>query len=184
MGNLRSVWRGLRVGALVRDELHFQDQSAKRLALYGPELSVVLTRDANGRNEVPEWYALGDKPGEEGFAAGLWQQTGAGSDRRVLLSTADAASSAKGPRRDLRKLVPVKDWPDAPAKFAWNPNALEITVLGCTETILAGTPAEAGVRTAFVKLASLVHQLRFMDGCEPLVLPLPLHLAKLAAEYV
>jgi hypothetical protein len=184
MGNLRSVWRGLRISALVRDELHFQDQSAKRLALYGPELSVVLARDANGRHEVPEWYALGEKPGEEGFAAGLWQPTGAGPDQRVFLSTADAAFSAKGLRRDLRKLVPLQDWPDAPAKFAWNPNALELTVLGCSEKILADAPAGPNARTAFVQLASLVHQLRFTNGCEPLALPLPLHLAKLAAEYV
>ena len=80
--------------------------------------------------------------------------------------------------------MPLQDWPDAPAKFAWNPNALELTVLGCSEKILAAAPAGPNARTAFVQLASLVHQLRFTNGCEPLALPLPLHLAKLAAEYV
>ena len=184
MGNLRSVWHGLLVGALAKDELGFQDQSAKRLDLYGTDLSVVVTRDANGREEIPEWYALGDKPGEEGFASGLWQPSTAGADNRVFLSTADAAVSARGLRRDLRKLIPLKDWPHAPAKTAWNPRALEITVLGCPAKILADSSDGTGNRNAFVRLASLTHQMRFTDDFEPLALPLPLHLAKLAAEYV
>nr|WP_148589506.1 hypothetical protein [Streptomyces sp. WAC01526] len=34
-------------------------------------------------------------------------------------------------RRDLRKLVPDENWPHGPAATAWNPQALELTVLGC-----------------------------------------------------
>ena len=57
-------------------------------------------------------------------------------------------------------------------------------LLASTGNLRSVWRADCGARTAFVQLASLVHQLRFPDGCEPLSLPLPLHLVKLAAEYV
>ncbi|WP_339151928.1 DUF3962 domain-containing protein [Streptomyces sp. F41] len=185
-GNLRGVWPGLNNGELARDTIGFHSDPPARAALHGDQLRMVLVRDANSREETPQWYAPGgtdeDTPG---ISAGLWSARDAGPDDRVFISTVGKPPSAGSVRRDLLKLVPDKDWPHGPAAKAWNPQALELTVLAClSEEALAdsGRPGMRPDRPAVV--AAAAHQLRFHDEYYPLSRPLPLHLAKLAEEYV
>lgn len=185
-GNLRAVWPGLNNGQLARDMITFHGEPPTRLALYGTDLRMVLLRDTNSRGETSQWYAPGETEEETpGFSAGLWVASDAGPDHRVFVSTVGKPPTAGTVRRDLRKLVPDEAWPHGPAATAWNPQALELTVLCClSEAALAAdgrtdtTPDQPAV------VAAAVHQLRFHDEYHPLSLPLPLHLAKLAEEYV
>ncbi|WP_322768755.1 pPIWI_RE module domain-containing protein [Frankia sp. Cr1] len=182
-GNLRRSWPWIGNDSLVRDMLGFSGSDVQRLAAYGPDLRFVLTRDSNGREEVPQWYAPGDD--RVGFAAGLWAALGADTDNRVFVSTADSSSSAKAIKRGLLKLGPHPDWPTGPAKTAWNPRYLELTVVGClSEKALADAGRDDVGPDQPAAWAALAHQLRFHDNYEPLSRPLPLHLAKLAEEYV
>ncbi|MFI5985618.1 pPIWI_RE module domain-containing protein [Streptomyces sp. NPDC051555] len=180
-GNLRQCWPGLYNGALVRDGLGFGSGPGQRLAVHGPDLRVVLTRDKNGREEVPEWYAHDGKD-KVGFAKGVWGLLD--PDQRVFASTADVPHTATLPK-GLMKLAPTAQGRTAPGKTAWNPLYLELTVLGClSEQALKDAGREDVAPDRPAEWATLVHQLRFHDDYVPLARPLPLHLAKLAAEYV
>ena len=185
-GNLREAWPGLNNGHLVRDMITFSGEPPTRLALHGADLRMVLLRDTNSRGETPQWYAPGETEEETpGFSAGLWAGRDAGPDNRVFVSTVGKPPTAGTVRRDLRKLVPDKNWPHGPAATAWNPQALELTVLGCLSEVAlaaAGRTDTTPDRPAVV--AAVAHQLRFHDEYNPLSRPLPLHLAKLAEEYV
>lgn len=185
-GNLRGVWPGLSNGELIRDTLVFHGDPPARVALHGEQLRVVLVRDANSREETPQWYVPGETDEDTpGVSAGLWSARDAGQDNRVFISTAGKPPSAGAVRNDLLKLVPVKDWPHGPAAKAWNPQALELTVLGCLSQAAldeSGRPDRRPDSPAVV--AAAAHQLRFHDEYHPLSRPLPLHLAKLAEEYV
>ncbi|MFE1320898.1 pPIWI_RE module domain-containing protein [Kitasatospora phosalacinea] len=185
-GNLREVWPGLSNGRLAKDTVAFQGEPPVRLAVHGQDLRVVLLRDANHRSETPEWYAPGQSEEEPpGFSAGLWASRGAGGDNRVFLSTVGKPPTAGTVRRDLRKLVPDPAWPHGPAATAWNPQALELTVLGClSPSALQGTGRIDVEPDRPAVIAAAAHQLRFHDEYHPLSRPLPLHLAKLAEEYV
>ncbi|MEU5400197.1 DUF3962 domain-containing protein [Streptomyces sp. NPDC005963] len=184
-GNLRQVWHGLKNGQLIKDSIAFSGDTTARVALHGADLRVVLIRDANSRDETPQWYAPGETDQDPpGFSAGLWAAQGCGPDNRVFISTVGKPPTAGTVRRDLRKLVPDNDWPHGPAATAWNPQALELTVLGCLSKaalIEAGRSEASPDRPAVV--AAVAHQLRFHDEYHPLSRPLPLHLAKLAEEY-
>lgn len=183
-GNLREVWPGVSNGELAEDMITFQGEPPVRLALHGADLRMVLLRDTNSRDETPQWYAPAGDDESPGFSAGLWAAHDAGAGNRVFLSTVGKPASAGTVRRDLRKLIPDKDWPHGPAATAWNPQALELTVAGCLSDA-ALTAAErtdtSPDRPAVV--AAAVHQLRFHDEYSPLSRPLPLHLAKLTEEY-
>ncbi|MFE4358410.1 pPIWI_RE module domain-containing protein [Kitasatospora sp. NPDC056800] len=185
-GNLRETWPGLNNGQLEKDTLTFLGESPVRVALHGPDLRVVLLRDRNDRGETPQWYAPGateeDSPG---FSAGLWVARGADPDHRVYLSTVGKPPTAGTVRRDLRKLVPDREWPHGPATTAWNPQALELTVLGClSPAALAAAERTDTTADRPAVVAAAAHQLRFHDEYHPLSRPLPLHLARLAEEYV
>ncbi|MFJ4908218.1 pPIWI_RE module domain-containing protein [Streptomyces sp. NPDC093249] len=180
--NLRQCWPRLRNGSLSRDMLGFGSGPDQRLATYGGDLRVVCLRDANGRGEVAEWYAH-DGRGKVGFAEGVW---GADEpDGRVFSSTVPTPHTAAKLPKGLMKLVPTAEGRTAPGKTAWNPGQLEITVLGCLSGKAladAGREGEAPDRPA--EWATLTHQLRHHDDYPPLARPLPLHLARLAGEYV
>ncbi|KUL34170.1 hypothetical protein ADL22_30865 [Streptomyces sp. NRRL F-4489] len=180
-GNLRQCWPRLRNGALMKDMLGFGDGPNQRLAVYGPDLRVILVRNGNGRDEVPEWYAH-DGKGKVGFTKGVWGPTD--PDHRVFGSTADVPHTATRPR-GLMKLVPTEFGRSAPRKTAWNPGCLELTVLGClSEKALADAGRGTEPPDQPAEWATLAHQLRFHDDYPPLARPLPLHLARLAGEYV
>ncbi|MFJ5095568.1 pPIWI_RE module domain-containing protein [Streptomyces sp. NPDC088557] len=180
--NLRQCWPRLRNGSLGHDVLGFGTEPDQRLASYGNDLRVVCLRDANGRGEVAEWYAH-DGRGKVGFAEGVW---GSGeTESRVFASTAATPHTAAKLPKGLMKLVPTAAGRTAPGKTAWNPGQLEITVLGClSEKALAEAGREGGTPDRPAEWATLTHQLRHHDDYPPLSRPLPLHLARLAGEYV
>ncbi|MCM3810757.1 DUF3962 domain-containing protein [Streptomyces sp. DR7-3] len=180
--NLRQCWPGLRNGALNRDMLGFGTEPAQRHTLYGEDLRVVLVRDANARQEVAEWYAH-DVKGEVGFAEGVWGT--AETDSRVFASTASKPHTVAKLAKGLMKLAPRAQGRTAPGKTAWNPGQLEITVLGhLSEKALADSGREGDLPDRPAEWATLTHQLRYHDDYPPLARPLPLHLARLAGEYV
>ncbi|MGW1431254.1 pPIWI_RE module domain-containing protein [Streptomyces sp. NPDC002431] len=180
--NLRQCWPGLRNGELVRDALGFGAGPAQRHTLYGEDLRVVLVRDAGGRDEVAEWYAY-DAKGGVGFAEGVWGTTEAES--RVFASTASKPHTVAKLPKGLMKLAPRAQGRTAPGKTAWNPGQLEITVLGCrSQKALADIGRGGDLPDRPTEWATLTHQLRYHDDYPPLSRPLPLHLARLAGEYV
>ncbi|MEU9331770.1 DUF3962 domain-containing protein [Streptomyces sp. NPDC048290] len=180
-GNLRQCWPRLFNGALVPDTLGFGDEPGQRHTAYGTDLRVVGVRDANGREEVAEWYAY-DARGRVGFTEGLWGS--AQPDDRVFASTAAKPHTAAKLRTGLMKLIPTAEDRKAPGRTAWNPAQLEITVLGClSEKALADSGREETPDQP-VDWATLTHQLRYLDDYPALARPLPLHLARLAGEYV
>ncbi|MBX7554858.1 DUF3962 domain-containing protein [Streptomyces sp. tea 10] len=181
-GNLRQCWPGLRNGELDRDMLGFGTEPAQRHTLYGADLRVVLVRDDNAREEVAEWYAH-DSHDNVGFAEGVW---GTGeTERRVFASTASKPHTVAKLPKGLMKLAPTAQGRTAPGKAAWNPGQLEITVLGClSEKALADSGREGDLPDQPAEWATLTHQLRYHDDYPPLAKPLPLHLARLAGEYV
>ncbi|MEU5162051.1 RNaseH domain-containing protein [Streptomyces sp. NPDC020875] len=181
-GNLRQCWPRLRNGSLTRDMLGCGTEPDQRLTVYGPELRMLCVRDANGREEVAEWYAH-DGKGRVGFAEGVW---GTGDpESRVFGSTAATPHTAAKLPKGLMKLVPTAAGRTAPGKTAWNPGRLELTVLGChSEKALADSGREGHPVDLPVEWATLAHQLRYHDDYPPLARPLPLHLARLAGEYV
>ncbi|MGW1596291.1 pPIWI_RE module domain-containing protein [Streptomyces sp. NPDC002343] len=181
-GNLRQCWPGLRNGELGRDMLGFGTEPAQRHTLYGDDMRVVLVRDANAREEVAEWYAR-DAKGRVGFAEGVWGT--AGTESRVFASTASKPHTVAKLPKGLMKLAPTAQGRTAPGKTAWNPGQLEITVLGClSEKALADSGRAGDLPDRPAEWATLVHQLRYHDDYPPLARPLPLHLARLAGEYV
>jgi hypothetical protein len=116
---------------------------------------------------------------------GLWAPQGADPDNRVFASTVGKPPTAGAVRTDLRKIVPTTRWPHAPAATAWNPQALELTVLGClSQQALAQARRTDPLPDRPALLAAAVHQLRLHDEYHPLSRPLPLHLARLAEEYL
>ncbi|KND32838.1 hypothetical protein IQ63_22075 [Streptomyces acidiscabies] len=180
-GNLRQCWPGLRNGRLDRDMLGFSTGPAQRHTLYGDDLRVVLVRDANAREEVAEWYAH-DAEGKVGFTQGVWGT--AEAESRVFSSTASTPHTANLPK-GLMKLAPTAQGRTAPGKTAWNPGQSEVTVLGClSEKVLADSGREGELPDRPAEWATLTHQLRYLDDYPPLARPLPLHLARLAGEYV
>ncbi|MFG2113638.1 pPIWI_RE module domain-containing protein [Streptomyces sp. NPDC048718] len=181
-GNLRQCWPRLRNGSLVPDMLGFGAEADQRLTAYGTDLRMVCVRDTNGRGEVPEWYAH-DGQGEIGFAEGVWGTSE--REGRVFASTAAKPHTAAKLPKGLMKLVPTAEGRTAPAKTAWNPGQLEVTVLGClSEKALADSGREGDVPDQPAEWATLTHQLRYHDDYPPLARPLPLHVARLAGEYV
>ena len=184
-GNLRDSWQALRNGELRKDMIRFGTGPEQRLASYGTDLRFVLVRDANSRDEVPQWYAPSEDSSAPGFSQGLWSPPDADADHRVFASTAGMSKSGSGLTRGLMKLVPDANWPTAPSKTAWNPRYLELTVLGCLSAqTLTAVGAENHVPDKPATWAALTHQLRFPNDYEQLTRPLPMHLAKLIEEYV
>ncbi|WP_199810748.1 pPIWI_RE module domain-containing protein [Streptomyces rimosus] len=181
-GNLRQCWPGLRNGELVQDMLSFGTEPAQRHTLYGDDLRMVLVRDANAREEVAEWYAH-DAKEKVGFAEGVWGT--AETEGRVFASTASTPHTVAKLPKGLMKLVPTAQGRTAPGKTAWNPGQLEITVLAClSEKALADSGRAGGQPDRPAEWATLTHQLRYHDDYPPLARPLPLHLARLAGQYL
>jgi hypothetical protein len=183
-GNLRKAWPSLSNGRLVKDMLQFGGDRRQRIAAYGADLRLVLIRDRNSREETAQWYALGGAA-EPGFASGLWVARNAGPDNRVFISTTDGPPILRRLGRGLRKFFPDSQWPGAPGKTAWNPQALELTVLGClSQEALNDAQRDDVAPDNPATWAAVTHQSRFHNDHQPLSHPLAQHLAALAEEYV
>ncbi len=172
--NMRSHWTWLQDGKVMADKFRDGQAPARRL---DPDLRLIRVRTSRGR-ETAQWWGV-NLDGANGLAAHLWTDpTAAPETARVFWSTTPKARTFKlsvaadklAPRMNTKgKLTIDTD------KAAWNPGLVEFTVLGCHPE--DGDSPEA--------LALAAHQLRQApDLPDALSLPLPLHLAGLAQEYV
>jgi len=171
--NLRSWWPSLTNSAVIRDQVGFGGTTGNA-ALYGRGLRHIRVRDSDSF-ETPQWFAPNENTGRPGLAEGLWLAADAGPGNRVFGSTTAKPVTASHAAVSASKLVPRSA--ERPridtGQHAWNPSLLEIAVLACG----TGDNPEA--------FAALAHQLRISpDHRDALKLPVPLHLASLAAEYV
>jgi pPIWI_RE module N-terminal domain/RNaseH domain of pPIWI_RE/MID domain of pPIWI_RE len=184
-GNLRGSWTWLRNATLAVDRLGFAGEDAQRLAVYGSDLRFILTRDGAGRDETPQWYAPAGDDAVAGLASGLWTSPEAVAENRLFASVTDKPANAGKIHKGVMKLGPHPSWPKGPSVVGRNPRYLELVLVGC---LSAKALADAGVedRTPDIPAtwAAIAHQLRSHDDYAPLARPLPLHLAKLAEEYV
>ncbi|MFF9677307.1 pPIWI_RE module domain-containing protein [Streptomyces eurythermus] len=172
--NMRSHWTWLQDGNVVRDKFRDGHAPSRRL---DPDLRLVRVRTARNR-ETAQWWGV-NPDGANGLAAHLWTDpTVDPGEARVFWSTTPKARTFKlsvaadklAPRVNTKGKVTIDT-----DKAAWNPGLVELAVLGCHPD--DGDSPEA--------LALAVHQLRQApDLPDALSLPLPLHLAGLAQEYV
>jgi hypothetical protein len=148
------------------------------------DLRMIRIRDADGR-ETPQWWGNAGKSGINGLPPGLWiEKDDAGQTLgRSFYSTTAKASTFRDSAVEADKLAPRplrqginKGKPTVDTHIpAWNPALIEIIVLACHAD--QGDIPEA--------LALAVHQLRQApDYLDALSMPLPMHLASLAQQYV
>jgi len=155
--NLRRVWKWLADAEISLDSLRFGQEVPTPITEW-PGLRVVRVRDSAG-SETPEWYAVRDE--RFGFSKGLFR-----INERVFASTYGKPSQFK---KSSVKVSIVTN----PQMAVWNPALCELTVA-------ALQPGDDPV-----EIADMVHSLRLasIQYDEATSLPLPLHLAKLMAEY-
>ncbi|WP_461296673.1 pPIWI_RE module domain-containing protein [Streptomyces harbinensis] len=174
--NTRGHWTWLQNGTAEPDRIGTGTVPAPRPHA---TLRLIRVRDAAGY-ETPQWWGTGAPDGINGIASGLW--TGP-ENSRVFHSTTEKPAQFTASAVEADKLAPRR-FKQGPRKGeltidtdkpAWTPALLELTVLSCHP--------EAGDRPEALALAA--HQLRQApDYGASLALPLPLHLARLAEEYV
>ncbi|MQY32037.1 pPIWI_RE module domain-containing protein [Nocardia aurantia] len=173
--NSRSRWPWLLNGELMPDRMQLGNSAPERLTTQ-PKLRIV--RVATGdRDETPRgWLAKPD--GTAGHATGLWVHAEASEDARVFYSTSPKSSTASRVLKvDATKLTTNRrpdgtPAPDVAGINAWNPQLVELTMIGFA------------TRPEAESYAMCVHQQRNPeDYRDTLRLPLAMHLAELAAEY-
>lgn len=179
--NARSHWTWLQDGKVERDRLRTGHAPSRRL---DPDLRLVRIRSSLGR-ETAQWWGVNRHDGPNGIPANLWipQHSSRSGRDRVFWSTTPKPvqfrdSAVVADKLGVRRLTQGPRAGESTVdtdKPAWNPALLEVAVLGCHES--DGDVPEA--------LALTVHRLRRPpDYPEALSLPLPLHLAQLAQQYV
>jgi hypothetical protein len=171
--NTRERWPWLQNKGLVADGMRLGNGPLQRLAAHGRQLRVVRVA-GSVRDETAQWWAP-DGDEAAGVAKGLWRPSDAGDGNRIFYSTSDKASQHKH-ARDISKFTEHRNDGGRslrkPDKAAWNPELLEIGVVG----LQPGDDPEPW--------AMFVHQQRFAyDYTDALGLPLALHLASLTVEY-
>ncbi|MBF6102276.1 DUF3962 domain-containing protein [Nocardia cyriacigeorgica] len=174
--NSRSRWPWLLNSGLIQDRIQLGNGAIQRLALQGKQLRVA--RVATGdRDETPQWWATAPSSAGGGISKGLWVSSDAAAQKenRVFYSTTDKSSTHSvaveatklTPRINSKGKLEIK-----PTVNAWNPDLLEITMVG----LQPGDDAE--------QWAMYLHQQRFSDDYrDGLKLPLIMHLAELASHY-
>ncbi|GAA1898120.1 pPIWI_RE module domain-containing protein [Actinomadura bangladeshensis] len=174
--NARSFWPWLQDGTVEADRIRTGHAPARRL---DPDLRLVRVRTGQGR-ETPQWWGVNREDGPNGIPSHLWvpQQGGrvfwSTTPKPVQFQSSAVVADKLGGRR-LTQGPRAGELTVDTDKPAWNPSLVELAVLGCHE-------ADGDVPEA---LALVVHHLRQpADYPEALSLPLPLHLAGLAQQYV
>lgn len=171
--NTRKRWPWLTNSGLLADRIALGNGPAQRIPLLGSNLRFARIA-TNDRDETPQWWApKADASG--GISKGLWKYAGDLTNGFVFYSTSDKSSThtlsvestklthrinAQG-REEIR-----------PDKNAWNPELLELVMMGVADA----TEAE--------DYAMFLHQQRSAeDYRDTLGLPLILHLAELTSDY-
>ncbi|MFB9831470.1 pPIWI_RE module domain-containing protein [Actinoallomurus acaciae] len=173
--NMRDSWTWLNHEALALDKIWLDDGDAVPIDLWGCGLRHVRVRDS-ARDETPQWHGSGE---QEGIPAGVWR-VGGDPSGRVFYSSSDRPHTAKNATVTARKEGTRVNQKEKVVRdtgvTAFNPNLLEIVVAACQAGAKPDQPQE---------WADCVHQLRFAPDLDaPLKIPYPLHMAKLAVEYV
>jgi hypothetical protein len=180
--NGRLHWRWLQDGQAEPDLIKLGHAPA---AYLDPDLRLIRVRTGDGR-ETPQWWGNAAPGSPNGLPAGLWRHTDTSAPMtagRVFYSTTPKASTFRDSavEADILATRPLrqgknKGKPTTDVHIpAWNPDLVEIAILGCHEH--AGDDPEA--------YALAMHQMRQApDYLDALTLPLPLHMASLAQEYV
>lgn len=169
--NLREAWPWLKNGEFQPDQMRFGNAPSVPVDNW-PGIRHVRVR-THDQEETPEWFCRdGDRLG---FSQGLWSVPGT---ERVFGSTAEKALTARNLSAYSSKVEPRhtrtgRSVVEAEVT-AWNPQFVELTVA-------AVQPGDE-----FWWWAALAHELRFVASHhdQPLLLPLPLHLARQMEEYV
>ncbi|BEL01831.1 hypothetical protein Q0Z83_000220 [Actinoplanes sichuanensis] len=186
--NLRSNWYNTSNGRLRLDELSTSDIHVP--ATRYPNIRFVRVR-TNLNKETSQHFAYAERKEQDpegklttiktiGLSAGLWRPDSTNS--RLFFSTPDkpvtaSKTSPRGSRLELR----VKKVKDRPDEFVldigaevWNPQLVEYFVAALQP---GDNPAP---------WAAAAHQYRYAAAHydDPTVLPLPLHLARKAGEYL
>ncbi|BAJ31842.1 MULTISPECIES: DUF3962 domain-containing protein [Kitasatospora] len=190
--NSRQLWTWLQNAEIEPDRIGLYGREPQPLGTQGSGLRLVRLRSQTGF-ETPQWWGhggdaspKGPEAGEEapepanraGIAEGLWRHPSAGPDDRLFVSAAERGWAGQGAIVNASRWVTREIGKSGVSKvetgrIAWNPGLLELAVVGCQP----GDDPELW--------AALTHQLRRTpDYRSYLALPLPLHLAKLAGEYV
>jgi hypothetical protein len=182
--NSRMHWPWLQDGQTVRDMLRTGHAPAMRL---DTDLRLVRVRGSAGR-ETAQWWGVAS-PGEaNGQPAGFWAHEVEGdgprpADDRIFYSTTSRPRTQPvSPSLDrlAARVNAVGKLTSQAGTPASNPALVEIAVLGCHPDGDA-----AGRRDRPEAIALAMHQLRQApDYADALSLPLPLHLAGQAQEYV
>ncbi|CRK59383.1 hypothetical protein [Alloactinosynnema sp. L-07] len=176
--NIRFLWTWVQDGQVEQDFIRTGLASARPL---DPWLRLVRLRTGQ-QQETPQWWGLASAQGVNGLPANLWADSEQ-EKSRIFYSTAPKASTAqhsaveahKLNRRKIRRGERAGEWTIDVDHPAWNPDLVEIAVLGCH-------PGDGDSPHA---LAMAVHQLRQApDYRDALRRPLPLHLAQKAQEYI
>ncbi|KOV76968.1 hypothetical protein ADL03_42340 [Nocardia sp. NRRL S-836] len=177
--NARQQWTWLQDGVVRKDLIRTGIAPPSGI---GPGLKLVRVR-TNDQRETGTWWGV-DHPDEvNGYSKGLWKRGDQAGDARVFYSTASKASTAgkaaavadklgtRPMRTGANKGEPTTDI----GVPGWNPSLVEFAVLACE--------ADAGDDPESIAMA--LHQFRQApDHLDWLRLPLPLHLARHAQEYV
>ncbi|MTD58145.1 pPIWI_RE module domain-containing protein [Amycolatopsis pithecellobii] len=173
--NTRSRWPWLTNTGLIPDRIQLggSDGPTQRIKLFGHNLR--LARIAtNDRDETPQWWApKGNESG--GISKGLWKQPNGDGGGRVFYSTSDkpGTHTLSVEATKLTHRINAKGEPEIrPGKNAFNPELLEMTMLGFPDD------SEAEYWAMFL------HQQRFAeDYRDALALPLIQHVAELTSQY-
>ncbi|MBQ0928626.1 pPIWI_RE module domain-containing protein [Saccharopolyspora endophytica] len=175
--NTRSRWPWLTNSGLLPNRIQLGNGPAQRLRLFGPKLRIARIAGSD-RNETPQsWAPKTDKAGRAsaGISKGLWKPTDRDDQNRIFYSTSDkpGTHTLSVDSTKLTHTITAADKPEIhPDKNAWNPELLQIAMVGFPDA----TEAE--------HWAMFLHQQRFAeDYRNALGLPLILHLAELTDHY-
>jgi hypothetical protein len=171
--NTRNRWPWLKNPGLLPDRIQLGNGPTQRIKLFGQNLRIARLA-TNDRDETPQWWA--PKSVESGgISKGLWKPKGGDDSNRVFYSTSTkpGTHTLSVESTKLTHRINQKGEPDIrPGKNAWNPELLEITMLGFSDE----TDAE--------HWAMFLHQQRLAeDYRDALALPLIQHVAELTSQY-
>lgn len=171
--NTRNRWPWLTNPELLPDKISFGNGPAQRIKLFGSNLRIARVATSD-RDETAQWWAPKDDE-SGGISKGLWKPRNGDISNRVFYSTSGkpGTHTLSVESTKLTHRINPKGEPEIrPGKNAWNPELLELTMLGFPDD----TEAE--------HWAMFLHQQRQAeDYRDTLALPLIQHVAELTTQY-
>ena len=174
--NLNEAWPYIANKYLMPDYIRFGDERLRPIGEL-PGVRLLRLRDAGGEQETPEWYAVSgtrvsaNTKGLFAIGARVFAST-YGRPKSQPISSERSKSQPYQVRNPKTRTVITKD--ADPGAHSWNPAIIEIT-------IAAMQPGDDPARLAFIPHILRAQAIHYDEA---LSLPLMLHLARLAQEYV